>query len=475
LLVDDVDVVDDVDDVVVVVDDVVVVDVVDDVVVVVDVVDDVEKDYFKNKKRKQREPMIKKDDRKSRYFWNAPEVAESSHSKNKIKESHKTLNIGFIGVGGMGIMSLKEIIDFEDLNIIAFADVDLSHLEEVKKNILEKRPDTDVQTFQDFRDLTKLDNLDAIIISTPDHWHVPAAINALEHGKHIYVEKPLTLTVAEGRELVNTVKKTGLVCQTGTQQRSSSEFRLACELVRNNKIGDVKEIHVLIPKNNVKCDKTWSPMPIPKKLDYDMWLGQAPWEEYTEQRCHYSFRFILAYSGGQMTNWGAHHLDIVQWALDMDDSGPVAVSGKGIFPKEGLFDTAMEIDLLYEYADGTKLTCQTADTRGIEFIGSKGKVNVRRGEIKTEPESLVGETFDKEDDIKLYVSTNHYQNFFDCVRQNKTPIATAETGHRSATLCHLGNIAMTLNRKLQWDPQAEQFINDDEANSMLSRPPRKTF
>jgi len=419
--------------------------------------------------------MAKKDDKKSRYFWNAPEVPESSHSKNKIKESHKTLNIGFIGVGGMGIMSLKEIIDFEDLNIIAFADVDLSHLEDAKKIILEKHPDADVKTFQDFRDLTKLDNIDAVIISTPDHWHIPAAINALKNGKHVYIEKPLTLTIAEGRELVNAVKQTGLVCQAGMQQRSSTEFRLACELIRNNKIGAVKEVNVLIPKNNVTCDKTWSTMPVPEELDYDMWLGQTPWEEYTEQRCHYSFRFILAYSGGQMTNWGAHHLDIVQWALDMDHSGPVAVSGTGIFPEEGLFDTAKEIDLLYEYADGTKVTCKTADTRGIEFIGSKGKVNVRRGEIKTEPENLVDETFDHENDIQLYVSTNHYQNFFDCVRQNRTPVATAEIGHRSATLCHLGNIAMKLNRKLQWNPKIEQFINDDEANSMLSRPPRKTF
>ena len=373
------------------------------------------------------------------------------------------ITIGSIGLGSQGTGNMKGFKGKSGSQVVAVCDVDAGHREKARQ-IAELDENS---SYNDFRDLIARDDIDAVVVGTPDHWHVPTSIAAVKAGKDVYCEKPLTLTIGGGRALADAVKRYGRVLQTGSQQRSGSEFRKACELVRNGRIGKLHTIKVGIPGNNRKCPPTWEAKPVPEGFDYDMWLGPAPWEPYTEQRCHYQFRFILDYSGGQMTNWGAHYLDIAQWGNGADDTGPVEIEGKGDFPESGLFTTSKKADITYTYANGVKLLLKTGggNTR---FEGSEGWVFVTRGKIDAEPKSLLQEKIGS-DEIKLYNSRDHKQNFLDCIKSRKDPIASAEIGHRSSTVCHLGNIAMLLDRKVKWDPKKERFINDSAADSMISR------
>jgi len=373
------------------------------------------------------------------------------------------ITMGSIGLGGKGTGNMKGFNSKSDSEVIALCDVDADHLESARQRI-ELDPKS---CYKDFRELLARDDIDAVVVNTPDHWHVPISIAAVRVGKDVYCEKPLTLTIAGGRALADEVKRYGSVLQTGSQQRSSDNFRFACELVRNGRIGKVHTVRVGIPGNNRTCEPTWTPEPVPEGFDYDLWLGPAPWAPYIKKRCHYEFRFILDYSGGQPTNWGAHHLDIAQWGLGMDESGPVEIVGKGEFPKTGLFTTATKVDVEYTYANGVKLLLKT-DGSNTRFEGTDGWVDVKRGDLNTEPESLKEETIGP-NEIHLYESRDHMQNFLDCIKSRRQPITNAETGHRSATLCHLCNISMLLGRKLKFDPVKERFINDISANSMLSR------
>jgi len=376
------------------------------------------------------------------------------------------ITIGSIGVGIMGTINMKEFKGKSGSEVVAVCDVDASHLENAGRIAgLDKK-----SCYRDFRELLARDDIDAVVVVTPDHWHVPISIAAVRAGKDVYCEKPLSLTIAEGRALADEVKRYGAILQTGSQQRSSDNFRFACELVRNGRIGEVHTVRVGIPGNNRTCEPTWAPGVVPDGFDYDFWLGPAPWAPYHLKRCHYEFRFILDYSGGQVANWGAHHLDIAQWGLRMDDCGPVEIVGDGEFPKTGLFTTATRVYFEAKYANGVKLICST-DGSNTKFEGSEGWVDVSRDGMKCEPESLKKETI-KPDEIHLYESRDHKQNFLDCIRSRKDPIAPAEVGHRTATLCHLGNIAMLLGRKLKWDPKIERFVDDPQANRMLSRPRR---
>jgi len=373
------------------------------------------------------------------------------------------ITMGCIGMGGQGTGNMKGFRGKSDCEVVAVCDADAKHLEQARQ-----AAGLDVSScYNDFREVLARDDIDAVSIATPDHWHVPISVAAVRADKDVFCEKPLTLTIAEGRVLADEVKRYGRVFQTGSQQRSGSEFRFACELVRNGRIGKLHTIKVEIHGNNRTCPPTWSPEPVPEGFDYDMWLGPAPWEPYTEQRCHYQFRFILDYSGGQMTNWGAHYLDIAQWGNATDDTGPVEIVGSGDFPKTGLFTTAQNEDIEYTYANGVKLFLKSGggNTR---FEGSEGWVFITRGKIDAEPKSLLTSKIGP-DEIHLYNSNDQQQNFLDCIRSRKDPIATAEIGHRTSTVCHLGNIAMLLGRKLKWDPKAERFINDPAANSMLAR------
>ena len=373
--------------------------------------------------------------------------------------------MGSIGVGGQGSGNMRGFNGQPGCEVIAVCDVDAEHCEKAAKRIgLDAKA-----CYNDFRDLLARNDIDAVSIATPDHWHVPTSIAAVRAGKDVYCEKPLTLTIAEGRTLADEVKRYGRVFQTGSQQRSGAEFHKACELVVNGRIGKLHTMRVGISGNNRTCEPTWTPEPVPEGLDYDMWLGPAPWEPYHTQRCHYQFRFILEYSGGQMTNWGAHHLDIAQWGNQTDDTGPVEIRGKGEFPRTGLFTTALKAEVEYTYANGVKIFLSRGG--GTRFEGTEGWIYVNRGKLQAEPESLLSSVIGP-NEKHLYQSRDHKRNFLDCIRSRKDPICTAEIGHRTSTVCHLGNIAMMLDRPLKWNPQKEQFINDDEANRMTWRPRR---
>ncbi len=376
------------------------------------------------------------------------------------------VTMGCIGTGGQGTSDMKGFKGQSGCQVVAVCDVDASHAEKAAQ-----AAGLDAKACcKDFRDVLARTDIDTVLIAAPDHWHVPIAIAAVRAGKDVYCEKPLTLTIAEGRRLADEVKRYGRVFQTGSQQRSSAEFHKACELVVNGRIGHLHTMRVGISNNNRQCEPTWTPEPVPDGFDYDMWLGPAPWAPFHTQRCHYEFRFILDYSGGQMTNWGAHHLDIAQWGNQADATGPVEINGKGEFPASGLFTTALKAEIEYTYANGVKMFLKSGGG-GTRFEGTEGWIYVNRGKLEAEPKSLLDSVIGP-DEKHLYESRDHKQNFLDCVKSRKDPICNVETGHRSSTVCHLGNIAMLLGRPLKWDPQKEQFIGDSEANRMTWRPAR---
>jgi len=382
------------------------------------------------------------------------------------------VGVASIGIRNMGGNHLRGLVRNADVQMVALCDVDYGVLETATKTVNSayaerKRSGTFTGCFQtrDFHEILGRPDVDAVVIAVPDHWHIAIATAACEAGKDVYCEKPLSLTIEQGQAMVRTVRRTGRVFQTGTQRRSSSRPRHVCELVRNGRIGRVQRMTCGVGGWNRQCDATWKPEPVPAELDYDMWLGPAPWAPYHHLRCHYSFRFILDYSGGQLTNNGAHWADIGQWALGADGSGPVEVEGTCDWPKTGLFTVPQNINVTATYASGAQLNFQ--DSGGVpKFYGSQGWIDLNG---QSDPPGLFDSTIGP-DEIRLYQSEGtHMDNFLACVRHRREPAAPVEIGHRSATVCHLGVIAMRLGRKVRWDPAAERFPDDPEADRLTGR------
>ncbi|MBM3500032.1 MAG: Gfo/Idh/MocA family oxidoreductase [Armatimonadetes bacterium] len=374
------------------------------------------------------------------------------------------LGVGLIGVGGMGNGHLGWALGNRAVEVLAVCDVDAERRESAAD-----RAGDGCAGYNDYRELLDRSDIDAVIISTPDHWHALQSAHACEAGKDVFCEKPLTLTISEGRHLANTVRRTERVLQTGSMQRSSWEFRLACELVRNGRIGKVHTVRVVIggaPGGDYAPDE-----PPPPELDWDLWLGPAPWVPYNRLRHPYGFRWFFDYSGGKMTDWGAHHNDIAQWGLGMDHTGPEWIEGQGVFPTEGCYDVATAFEITYEYAGGQKVICSSEGRFGVTFEGEDGWVWVTRGDIETEPKELRDGVFGVADE-RLYFSPHHHEDWLNCIRTRERPICDVEIGHRSVTVCHLGNISMRTGRKLHWDPAVEQFIDDPDANRWLGHPYR---
>ena len=413
------------------------------------------------------------------------------------------IHVGVIGCGNQSTLDLPSFLGHDDCRVLAVCDVNTaSHgyktpdqflgREVAQKKVnafyaADKASGTyrGCDAYEDFRDVLGRKDIDAVVCIVPDHWHALVTTLAARAGKDIYCEKPLSLTVRHGQAMVRAVRENHRVLQTGSHYRSSPNNRLACELVRNGRIGQVKRIYTYVPVNNaVDPGPGWKPMPVPKGFNYAMWLGPAPMAPYHEGRCLYRFRFNLDYSGGQVTNFGAHSNDAAQWALGMDASGPIEVEDQGSqWPVKGsLYNTATKTAFRARYANGVELICKT-DPRGfgIRYEGTEGWIEFGNQGIKTFPESLktskigpqeihlaVSNPQRTKDSTKLYVP-DQVRNFLDCIKSRKDPIAPVEVGHRSATVCHLGNIAMQLKRKLHWDPVKEEFVGDDEANRMLGR------
>jgi predicted dehydrogenase len=387
--------------------------------------------------------------------------------------------IALIGCGGRGKAVARDAMAHG--NLVAYCDVDQSRLDEAKTIW------PAATAFSDFRKLLERRDVDCVVNGTPDHWHTFINLAALKAGKDVYSEKPLTLTIAEGQRLVKVVKETNRVLQTGSQQRSDKNFRLACELVRNERLGKLKHVNVWLPSG--RREGPFSSEPVPAGLNWDMWQGQTMPVEYVKERCHQSFRYWWEYSGGTMTDWGAHHLDIALWGTGFERSGPVSIEGKPLVQMiPGGFTAASEYEVQYVYPSGVTQTCQstaanawngrvvdaTKQQHGVKFEGADGWIFVTRGKIEaSEPELLTTPLASSA--TRLTVSENHMRNFFDSVRSRQQPICDAEIGHRSVSVCHLGVIAMRLGRKLRWDPDKEQFVGDQDADQWLGREMRKPW
>jgi predicted dehydrogenase len=378
--------------------------------------------------------------------------------------------IAAIGVGGRGTDNLRSFLTNPRSEVVAVCDVDAGHLEAARQ-LVEART-KGCAPVKDFREIVGRQDIDAVSVSTPDHWHVPIAVAAARAGKDIYCEKPLSLTVAEGRTLADTMARCGRVFQTGSQLRSSDRFRFGCELARNGRAGKIHTIRVGLPTGSFL--RTQPEMPVPAGLDYDFWLGQAPWEPYTKARCHFTFRYMFDYSGGTVTDFGCHDIDLAQWGHGTQFTGPTEIEGRGELPRDGLSNTATTFRFRCTFADGVLMEVWTGYPHSVKFEGTDGWVYVGRDRNDAEPRSLLSSTIGP-DEIHLYRSRDHHDNFLDCVRTRQPTIAPPEVAHRTASICHLANIAMRLGRKLKWDPAAERCVGDDEANRMLSRAMRSPW
>jgi predicted dehydrogenase len=400
------------------------------------------------------------------YFFSG--YSPSARAQDKATPPSEQIRIACIGVGNQGKGNLGVHIK----NCVAVCEVDRTRLAAAAERVTKERGKEPVAE-KDYRKILERKDIDAVVITTPDHWHALMTVDACNAGKDVYCEKPLTLTVAEGRAIVQAARNNKRIVQTGSQQRSDAKFRLACELVRSGRLGKMKEVRVGLPGVNFKGPAVPDSDP-PPELDYDMWLGPAPYRPYNEKRVHYLFRFFWDYSGGQQTNFGAHDLDITQWALGMDESGPVGIEGKARYHKDKWYEVPEWSEIIYDYANGVKVICGQGEKGGCTFIGEKGSIHVTRKELKSDPAEIAKEPL-KDTDVHLYASSNHHKNWLDCIKSRKLPICDAEVGHRSATVCHLGNIAIRTGRKIAWDPAKEEIVGDKEAAAMLSKPYREPW
>ncbi|MFH0989988.1 MAG: Gfo/Idh/MocA family oxidoreductase [bacterium] len=389
--------------------------------------------------------------------------------------------IGCIGVGGMGTGNMQSFLEKPEAQIVAVCDVDRGHRKQAVKIVEEKSGKKGCAEYNDFRELLARTDLHVISLATPDHWHALIAVAAAQKGLDVYGEKPLGYTIAEGRAIVNAVERYGLVWQTGSWQRSQRNFRYACELVRNGRIGKIHTVRVGLPYGHSISDQGgYSPAQVPDGFDYEMWLGPAPHVPYCPNRCHWNFRWISDYSGGQLTDWAGHHIDIAQWGMNTELTSPVEIEGVAAFPnaKDGLFDTAVGYRFTCKYNEGFTMIVadktQQPKGMGVQFEGSDGWIWVDRSGINASDKSLLTSVIGP-NEIHLYNSEDHHQNFLDCVKSRAETITPAKIAHRSIMVGHLGLIAMKLGRKVSWDPKAERFNNDPEADRFLSRPMRSPW
>jgi predicted dehydrogenase len=385
-----------------------------------------------------------------------------------------------IGYGMQGIPNMKAFLQKDEVQWVAVCDIDKNHLKEAQAIVNQAYGNEACATYHDYRELFARGDLDAVSIAVPDHWHAILSIEAARTGLDIYGEKPFTHSLVEGRALCNAVKRYGRVWQTGSWQRSVDNFHRACELVRNGRIGKILRVEVGLPQGHYDFARTfgqWEIKAPPAELDYELWVGPAPYIPYCKARVHMNWRWNMDFGGGQLMDWVGHHLDIAHWGLGFDYAGPAEIQGRAEFPTNGIYNSALRYWVETKYGDGTPIILAGGYDEiqsGTKWIGEYGWVWVDRGWFETQPAYLVNEIIGP-NEIRLYKSRDHYQNFLDCVKNRGLTIAPCEVAHRSASVGHLGVIAIETGRKIAWDPAAETIFGDPEAERLLSRAYRKPW
>ena len=384
-----------------------------------------------------------------------------------IAAANDRLALGWIGCGGQGTGDVGALLGSRQVELVAVCDVYYDHAAKAAAN---GRSGTGI--YKDFREMLDRDDIDVVEIATPDHWHALTAIAACQAGKDIYCQKPMSLTIEQGRAMVNAVRRYNRILQVSSQQRSEFSFRRACELVRSGRIGKLQYVDTRIGGNPTCGYDGFGP--VPEGMDWDLYLGPASWVPYNRHRTFWDFRWFWDYSGGNMTDWGAHHNDIAQWGMGTDHTGPVEIEGSGTFPTSGLMETPVSFRATMKYKDGVEIRC-SSQGNDVTFHGTDGWITCNRGgRLVASKDEIVKEPLGPKD-VRLYESTNHHRNFLECVRTRKTPVCDVEIGHRSASVCHLANIAIRLGRKIFWDPDKEQIVGDEEAARWTGRPMRKPW
>jgi predicted dehydrogenase len=413
------------------------------------------------------------------------------------------INVGAIGTGRISrIHDLPGVWKYDTARIMAVCDLDTKRAGEARDLVNNYysgqtgKPYDGVQVYHDHRELLQNKDIDAVLISTPDHWHALAAIHAVEAGKDVYLQKPASLTIAEGRTLSDTVSRSGRIFQIGSQQRSMQQFRYAAELVRNGRIGQLKTVYVGLPGD--PSGGVATEMQAPPNFNYDTWLGSTPEVYYTVDRVHPQSGYdrpgwlrCEQFGAGMITGWGAHHVDSAHWGMNTEYTGPIEVWGQAEFPTKGLWDVHGTFKTEALYANGVHMVISDTFPNGVKFEGTDGWIFVTRGDYKVTasdplPDAHGVKALDASDpkiirsiigpnEIHLYESADHHGNWLDSIRSRKTPITTVEIAHRACSACLIHHIVMKLKRKVYWDPVKEQFKNDEEANARLSRPQRPPF
>jgi len=405
-------------------------------------------------------------------------IAHSAIASGTRRPPSDRIALAMVGLGSMGLRHVKGFLQEGDCQIVAVCDVDATRRKVAAKLVNDHYRSRACREVHDFQNLLPDPDVDALCVAVPDHWHAVIGIHAARAGKDVYGEKPLARTIAEGRALVRAVRRAGIVWQMGSWQRSTTHFRRACELVRNGRIGTLQRVEVGIGVGPTIGPQP--PMPVPQGFDYDLWLGPAPFAPYTEKRCHWNFRWILDYSGGQVTDWGAHHIDIAHWGMGADRTGPIEVFGEGAFP-DGLWDAATTYRFTCRYRSGLEMLVASNNfiRQGVRFIASHRWVHVTRAGLAASDPAILKEKIGPNETHLASPHEGHRQghrrNFLDCVRTRREPLTPVEVGHHSLIPAHLGNIAMILRRPIRWDPEAERTIGDPEAARMLSRPMREPW
>jgi len=404
-------------------------------------------------------------------------IPSSALGRNGQLAASDRIVMGGIGLGSMGTGNTRNFLAKKEVQYIAVCDLDSNRLKAAKSLVNGRYKNNDCRGYGDFREMLEKEDLDAVMIATPDHWHALLAVSVANKGIDIYGEKPLARSIREARAIADAQKRNNIVWQTGSWQRSLGNFHHACELVINGRIGKVNFVEVGLPDGGQNIG-TPPVMDVPDELNWDMWLGPAPKVPYRGVS-HWDWRWILDYSGGQLTDWAGHHIDIAHWGLGLDRTGPVSVEGEGVYPREGLYDVPAEYDFLCTYANGVQMRVANASRlpngMGTTWYGDQGWIYVDRGNrLRASDPKILDEEIGEEE-IHLYKSSDHWGNFLDCVRSREETITPAEVAHRSISVGLLGEIAMLTGSKINWDPDREVITNNDMANRLLVKPFRSPW